>query len=96
MVAQHRPGKGLPTLRIALLINGMTGYLQAEFEALRALGHDLLVVTPGSPEVSVGAMVDTAFGDLGTGRVARLHAGRPRPSPRRSSRSSATSTPTQC
>ena len=68
-------------MRIALLINGMTGYLQAEFEALHTLGHDLLVVTPGSPEVSVGAMADTAFGDLGTGRVARLHAWQTPPVP---------------
>ncbi len=61
-------------MRIALLINGMTGYLHAEFEALHALGHELLVVTPGSPEVSVGAMVDTAFGDLGTEQFAKVHA----------------------
>ena len=68
-------------MRIALLINGMTGYLQAELEALHALGHDLLVVTPGCPEVSVGAMVDTAFGDLGTGRVAQVHAWQTPPEP---------------
>ena len=68
-------------MRIALLVNGMTGYLQAELEALHSLGHDLLVVTPGAPEVSVGAMIDTAFGDLGTARVARVHAWQTPPAP---------------
>ena len=68
-------------MRIVLLINGMTGYLHAEFEALHALGHELLVVTPGSPEVSVGAMVDTAFGDLGTEQFAKVHAWQSPPEP---------------
>lgn len=57
-------------MRIAVLVNGMTGYLAAEFRALRDLGHELLVVTPGSPEVAVGAMVDTDFQDLGLAGVA--------------------------
>lgn len=43
----------------------MTGYLDAQYRALHALGHELLVVQPGSPDVAVGAMRDTAFGDLG-------------------------------
>lgn len=51
-------------MRIALLINGMTGYLDAEFRSLAALGHELLLVTPGSPDVAVGAMRDTAFSVL--------------------------------
>lgn len=68
-------------MRIVLLINGMTGYLHAEFEALHALGHELLVVTPGSPEVSVGAMVDTAFGDLGTEQFAKVHSWQSPPEP---------------
>lgn len=68
-------------MRIALLVNGMTGYLHAEFAALHALGHDLLVVTPGSPDVAVAAMADTAFDDLGTEAVAKVHAWRQPPSP---------------
>jgi glycosyltransferase involved in cell wall biosynthesis len=59
-------------VRIVLLVNGMTGYLHAEFEALHKLGHELLLVTPGSSEVVVGAMVDTAFGDLGTEQFATV------------------------
>lgn len=57
-------------MRIAFLGNGMTGYLDAQYRALHALGHDLLVVQPGTPEVAVGAMRDTAFGDLGVGEYA--------------------------
>lgn len=52
-------------MRIAFLGNGMTGYLDAQYRALHDLGHTLLVVQPGSPDVAVGAMRDTAFGDLG-------------------------------
>lgn len=48
-------------MRIALLINGMTGYLDAEYRELRRMGHELLLVAPGSPKVAVGAMRDTAF-----------------------------------
>lgn len=48
-------------MRIALLINGMTGYLDAQFRHLQKLGHELLLVTPGSPKVAVGAMHDTRF-----------------------------------
>lgn len=48
-------------MRIALLINGMTGYLDAEFRALADLGHQLLLVTPGDPKVAIEAMNDTAF-----------------------------------
>lgn len=57
-------------MRIAFLGNGMTGYLDAQYRALHVLGHDLLVVQPGSPDVAVGAMRDTAFGDLGIGEYA--------------------------
>lgn len=49
-----------------MLVNGMTGYLDAEFRALHALGHELLVVAPGSPDLAVGAMADTAFAGLET------------------------------
>jgi glycosyltransferase involved in cell wall biosynthesis len=66
-------------MRIAFLLNGMTGYLAAELAALRDRGHELLVVTPGSPEQSVGAMADTAFGDLGTERHGRVIAWRQEP-----------------
>ena len=52
-------------MRIAFLGNGMTGYLDAQYRELHRLGHELLVVQPGSPDVAVGAMRDTAFGDLG-------------------------------
>lgn len=68
-------------MRIALLVNGMTGYLHAEFEALHRRRHELFLVTPGSPEVSVGAMADTAFGDLGTGDFARVYAWDRQPRP---------------
>lgn len=53
-------------MRIAFLGNGMTGYLHAQYRELAALGHDLLVVQPGRPELAVGAMHDTAFSGLGT------------------------------
>lgn len=52
-------------MRIAFLGNGMTGYLDAQYRALHRRGHELLVVQPGSPDAAVGAMRDTAFGDLG-------------------------------
>lgn len=68
-------------MRIALLVNGMTGYLHAEFEALQRRGHELLVVTPGSPGASVGAMVDTAFAELGTESIAQVRAWEQQPRP---------------
>ncbi len=68
-------------MRIALLVNGMTGYLNAEFEALDRLGNDLLVITPASPEVAVGAMADTAFDGLSTDGFARVHAWAAQPEP---------------
>ncbi len=68
-------------MRIALMVNGMTGYLNAEFKALHALGHELLLVTPGSPEVAVGAMADTAFSGLGTEDFAQVHAWDAQPDP---------------
>jgi glycosyltransferase involved in cell wall biosynthesis len=60
------------SLRIAFLINGLTGYLAAQYRALAKLGDDLLVVTPGSPEASGAAMADTAFADLGVDDFAEL------------------------
>lgn len=68
-------------MRIALLVNGMTGYLNAEFEALQRLGNELLVVTPGSPDVAVGAMADTAFEGLRTERFAMVRAWDTQPDP---------------
>ena len=79
--ARRRPGKGFQNLRIALLVNGMTGYLNAEFEALQRLGNELLVVTPGSPDVAVGAMADTAFEGLRTERFAMVRAWDTQPDP---------------
>ena len=61
-------------MRIVVLVNGMTGYLDAEFRALHRLGHDLLLVMPGSPEVSIEAMVDTSFADLQPQDYATVHA----------------------
>lgn len=68
-------------MRIALLSNGLTGYLVAQYRELAALGHELLVVAPGSPDVAVGAMRDTAFRGLGVEEFAELleWAEQPRP-----------------
>lgn len=57
-------------MRVAFLNNGLTGYLNAQYRQFQALGNELLVVSPGSPEVAVGAMHDTAFEDLGTNQFA--------------------------
>ncbi|KQX73913.1 glycosyltransferase family 4 protein [Aeromicrobium sp. Root472D3] len=59
-------------MRIAFLGNGLTGYLAAQYRELARLGHELLVVQPGSPEVAVGAMRDTAFDELGVASFAEL------------------------
>lgn len=58
-------------MRVAFLGNGMTGYLHAQYRELAALGHELLVVQPGRPDLAVGAMRDTAFSGLGTEEFAR-------------------------
>ena len=69
-------------MRIALLINGMTGYLDAEFRALADLGHQLLLVTPGTAEAAVGAMRDTAFTVLENAHeYAEVHAWHDEPKP---------------
>jgi len=47
-------------VRIAFLINGMTGYLDAQYRQLHKLGNQLLVVTPQSTALGE-AMADTAF-----------------------------------
>jgi glycosyltransferase involved in cell wall biosynthesis len=52
-------------MRLAFLLNGLTGYLDAQYRALHKLGDELLIVTPGSPEASGEAMADTAFTRLG-------------------------------
>jgi glycosyltransferase involved in cell wall biosynthesis len=69
------------SLRIAFLINGLTGYLTAQYRALAKLGDDVLIVTPGSPEASGEAMADTAFAGLGVEDFARLVEWRKRPDP---------------
>lgn len=48
----------------------MTGYLDAQYRQLQHLGHELMIVQPGSPTAAVGAMRDTAFGDLGVDEYA--------------------------
>ena len=58
-------------MRIAFLINGMTGYLDAEYRQLHKLGNELLVVTPGSPDV-FEAMADTAFDGVINDDYARM------------------------
>lgn len=68
-------------MRIALLLNGMTGYWDAQLRQLDKLGHELLVVTPGRPEVAVGAMADTAFTGLGTEDYAEVVAWQQQPVP---------------
>jgi glycosyltransferase involved in cell wall biosynthesis len=47
-------------VRIAFLINGMTGYLDAQYRQLHKLGNELLVVTPTSDGLGE-AMADTNF-----------------------------------
>lgn len=59
-------------MRLAFLLNGLTGYLDAQYRALHKLGDELLIVTPASPEASGGAMADTAFAALGTEDYAQL------------------------
>lgn len=60
-------------VRIALLVNGMTGYLDAEFSALQDRGNDLFIATPGRPEVAVGAMRDTAFSEFRVASSAEVY-----------------------
>jgi glycosyltransferase involved in cell wall biosynthesis len=59
-------------MRIALLMNGMTGYLDAQFRSLHKLDNELLVVTPATAGASGEAMADTAFTALGTEDYARF------------------------
>ncbi len=59
-------------MRIALLTNGLTGYLAAQYRQLHKLGNELLVVAPASAEVSGEAMADTAFTGLGVEEYARV------------------------
>lgn len=60
------------SLRLAFLLNGMTGYLDAQYRALHKLGDELLIVTPGTPQASGEAMADTAFTGLGTEDYAQV------------------------
>jgi glycosyltransferase involved in cell wall biosynthesis len=66
-------------VRIAFLINGMTGYLNAEFKQLHALGNDLLVVTPVGDGLDE-AMADTEF-RLDTRDFAQVHGWQQPPDP---------------
>ena len=59
-------------MRLAFLLNGLTGYLDAQYRALSKLGNDLLIVTPAGPEASGAAMADTAFSGLGTEDYAQV------------------------
>ncbi|PZS20050.1 MAG: hypothetical protein DLM57_02740 [Pseudonocardiales bacterium] len=47
-------------MRIAFLLNGMTGYLDAQYRQLHQLGNELLIVTPDSNALGE-AMADTSF-----------------------------------
>jgi len=69
-------------MRVAFLGNGMTGYLDAQYRQLSRLGHELLVVQPGSPDVAVAAMRDTAFGDLGVDEYATFVGWTEQPDPK--------------
>ncbi|HLY34910.1 MAG TPA: glycosyltransferase family 4 protein [Jatrophihabitantaceae bacterium] len=66
-------------MRIALLMNGMTGYLEAEFRQLHALGNELLVVTPEGDGFDE-AMADTEF-RLETRSYAQVHGWHAPPEP---------------
>jgi glycosyltransferase involved in cell wall biosynthesis len=67
-------------VRIAFLINGMTGYLNAEFKQLHALGDELLIVTPEDEGLDE-AMADTEF-RLDTRDFAQVHGWPAPPQPR--------------
>jgi glycosyltransferase involved in cell wall biosynthesis len=69
-------------VRIAFLLNGMTGYLDAEYRQLHKLGDELLVVSPGSGEAAGEAMADTAFRGLDTEEYAQVVAWERAPRPR--------------
>lgn len=59
-------------MRIAFLLNGMTGYLDAEYRQLHKLGDELLVVSPGTGAAAGEAMADTAFAGLNTEDYAQV------------------------
>jgi glycosyltransferase involved in cell wall biosynthesis len=67
-------------VRIAFLVNGMTGYINAGCRQLHALGDELLVVTPEN-EALDEAMADTEF-RLDTRDFAEVHAWSEPPAPR--------------
>jgi glycosyltransferase involved in cell wall biosynthesis len=58
-------------VRIAFLLNGMTGYLDAQYRQLHKLGNELLVVTPTSDGLGE-AMADTNFDAVITDDYARM------------------------
>lgn len=58
-------------MRFCFLVNGMTGYLDAQYRALAQLGNELLIVSPGSGEAAGGPMADTAFHGLQNDDYAR-------------------------
>ncbi len=59
-------------MRIAFLLSGMTGYLDAQFRQLHKLGNDLLIVAPSTPSASGEAMADTAFSGLSAEDYAKV------------------------
>ena len=68
----HRPRREVADVRIAFLLTGMTGYLDAQFQHLHKLGNDLLVVSPSTPAALGEAMADTAFHGLATEEYAQV------------------------
>jgi glycosyltransferase involved in cell wall biosynthesis len=58
-------------MRIAFLLNGMTGYLDAQYRQLHKLGNELLVVTP-APGALGEAMADTDFAGVINDDYARM------------------------
>jgi glycosyltransferase involved in cell wall biosynthesis len=69
-------------VRIAFLLNGMTGYLDAQYRQLHKLGDELLVVSPGTGQAAGEAMADTAFRGLDTEEYAQVLAWDRPPRPR--------------
>jgi glycosyltransferase involved in cell wall biosynthesis len=70
-------------MRLVFLLNGLTGYLDAQYRALHKLGDELMIVTPASAEASGEAMADTAFTGLGTEDYARVISWQQAPDPGR-------------
>lgn len=74
--------EGCLTVRIAFLLNGMTGYLDAQYRQLHKLGDELLIVSPSSGVAAGEAMADTAFQGLQTEEYAQVLGWESPPRPR--------------